>query len=104
MLKARKKNRVVWIPDEKADEYKKLGYILSDEDGKTIYQPEDKDATIESLRKANNLRQQRIAEMELMMKQKAPHDPSKEPEAKPSKVEDPAGSNAKAKGSATKDT
>ena len=33
MLKARKGNRVVRIPDEKANEYKALGYSLFDEKG-----------------------------------------------------------------------
>ena len=30
MLKAAKKNRVLRIPDEKAAEYKKLGYTITD--------------------------------------------------------------------------
>ena len=37
MLKARKGNRVVRIPDEKANEYKALGYSLFDEKGHVIY-------------------------------------------------------------------
>ena len=41
MLKAAKKNRVLRIPDEKATEYKKLGYTITDMTGKVIYEPED---------------------------------------------------------------
>ena len=41
MLKAAKKNRVLRIPDEKAAEYKKLGYTITDMTGKVIYEPED---------------------------------------------------------------
>lgn len=41
MLKAAKKNRVLRIPDEKAAEYKKLGYTITDMAGKVIYEPED---------------------------------------------------------------
>lgn len=41
MLKATKKNRVLRIPDEKAAEYKKLGYTITDMIGKVIYEPED---------------------------------------------------------------
>lgn len=69
MLKARKKNRIVRIPEEKADEYKKLGYTLTDEDGNIVYQPEDKDATISQLRLENSKLNQKIAEYELVMKE-----------------------------------
>ena len=31
MYKVEKKNRVLRIPDEKFDEYKKMGYIIRDE-------------------------------------------------------------------------
>lgn len=41
MLKAAKKNRVLRIPDEKAAEYRKLGYTITDMTGKVIYEPED---------------------------------------------------------------
>lgn len=71
MLRARKKNRVVRIPDEKAKEYEKLGYIITDENGKTIYAPEDKDATIAALRKENQKLKQQLAEKDLLLKQKA---------------------------------
>lgn len=38
MLKARKRNRVVRIPDEKANEYKSLGYSLYNESGEAVYE------------------------------------------------------------------
>lgn len=68
MLKARKKNRIVRIPEERADEYKKLGYTLTDEEGNVVYQPEDKDATISALKLENAKLNQKIAEYELIMK------------------------------------
>lgn len=70
MLRARKKNRVVRIPAERADEYKKLGYVITDENGKIIYQPEDKDATIAALRKENQLLKQQLAEKDLLLSKK----------------------------------
>lgn len=69
MLKARKKNRVVRIPDEKADEYKKLGYTITDENGETVFQPEDKDEIISTLRKENQQLKQQVTELELLLKQ-----------------------------------
>lgn len=38
MLRAKKGNRVVRIPDEKMDEYKALGYTITDMSGKMIYE------------------------------------------------------------------
>ena len=38
MLKAKKGNRVVRIPDEKMGEYKALGYTITEMDGKIIYE------------------------------------------------------------------
>ena len=38
MLRAKKGNRVVRIPDEKMDEYKALGYTITDMTGKMIYE------------------------------------------------------------------
>ena len=92
MLKARKKNRVVRIPEEKAGEYKKLGYTITDENGKTVYQPEDKDATIAALRKENQQLMQKITEYELLLKQangkKAPE--AEKPAEEPAAPEEPA--------------
>lgn len=70
MLKARKKNRIVRIPEEKADEYKKLGYTLTDEYGNIVFQPEDKDATISALKLENARLKQQSTEYELLMKGK----------------------------------
>lgn len=100
MLKARKKNRVVRIPDEKADEYKKLGYTITDEAGNTVYQPEDKDETIVALRKENQQLKQKITEMELLMAQANSGKAQKEQ----SDVADDgkADSNTKGKGTAAK--
>lgn len=41
MYKARKKNRVLQIADEKVDEYKQMGYTILDEADKTIWAAED---------------------------------------------------------------
>lgn len=101
MLRARKKNRVVRIPDEKAKEYEKLGYIITDENGKTIYAPEDKDATIAALRKENQKLKQQLAEKDLLLSQQKPgkvDEPTQEPEkpaeetpaADTGKVDEPA--------------
>ncbi len=65
MLKARKKNRVVRIPDEKKGEYEKLGYTITDEEGNVVSEPENKDATIAELRKENALLKQKLTEYEL---------------------------------------
>lgn len=59
MIKARKGNKVVRIPDEKAGEYKSLGYSLYDENGKAIYihvKDSEKVKTLE--REAASLRQE----------------------------------------------
>ena len=79
MLKARKRNRIVRIPDEKVGEYKKMGYTITDLDGKTIFEPQDDKATIASLRKEIAVLKQKIAEYELLMVQKGK---TAEPEAK----------------------
>ena len=44
MYKARKKNRVLQIADEKVDEYKQMGYTILDEADKTIWAPEIQNA------------------------------------------------------------
>ena len=112
MLKARKKNRIVRIPDVKADEYKKLGYTITDEDGNTVYQPEDKDATIAALRKENQQLKQKITELELEKAQansgKATEQPEtpEEPKEAPKQPEEQAaaddGKTTKGKGTAAK--
>lgn len=69
MLKAHKKNRSVRIPDEKAEEYKKLGYRITTMDGKTLYAPVDKDKEIADLKAENARLHQRITELNLELEQ-----------------------------------
>ena len=82
MLKARKKNRVVRIPETSAAEYKSLGYTLVDETGLVVYEPEDKDATIATLRKENAMLKQEIEEYKLLLKATAPKEKTKTDKAK----------------------
>ena len=51
MYKVEKKNRVLRIPDEKFDEYKKMGYIIRDENDNVLFEPENIKATAEKLKK-----------------------------------------------------
>lgn len=91
MLKARKKNRVVRIPEEKVEEYKKLGYTITDENGNTVYQPEDKDATIAALRKENQQLKQQLAEKDLLLNQKQSGKAEETPETLVQQPEEAAG-------------
>lgn len=61
MLKAKKLNRVVRIPDEKIGEYKELGYSIYDVDGKAIYEPQDDKQRIAELEKENAELKKQIA-------------------------------------------
>ena len=54
MYKIEKKNRVLRIPDEKFDEYKKMGYIIRDENDNVLFEPENIKATAEKLKKEND--------------------------------------------------
>ncbi len=54
MYKVEKKNRVLRIPDEKFDEYKKMGYIIRDENDNILFEPENIKATAEKLKKEND--------------------------------------------------
>ena len=54
MYKVEKKNRVLRIPDEKFDEYKKMGYIIRDENDNVLFEPENVKATAEKLKKEND--------------------------------------------------
>lgn len=62
MLKAAKKNRVLRIPDEKAAEYKKLGYTITDMTGKVTYEPEDTAKKASALAAENENLQERLHE------------------------------------------
>ena len=64
MLKARLKNRILRIADEKADEYKKLGYTITDMEGNLIFAPEDKDREIAELKRKVAGLEARLAEYE----------------------------------------
>lgn len=44
---AQKKNRIIRIPEEKAEEYAKMGYEITDEEGKVVA-----DAAIETIERA----------------------------------------------------
>lgn len=54
MYKVEKKNRILRIPDEKFDEYKKMGYIIRDENDNILFEPENIKATAEKLKKEND--------------------------------------------------
>ena len=54
MYKVEKKNRVLRIPDETFDEYKKMGYIIRDENDNVLFEPENIKATGEKLKKEND--------------------------------------------------
>lgn len=70
---AKRKNRIIRIAEEKADEYSKMGYTIAREDGSVVSEPEattvdganlaikklreetaDKEAAIETLKAENN--------------------------------------------------
>lgn len=53
MLKAKKKNRVVRIPDEKATEYRALGYTITTMDGTIVSEPDDDKHRIQKLESEN---------------------------------------------------
>ena len=53
MYKVEKKNRVLRIPDEKFDEYKKMGYIIRDEHDNVLFEPENIKAPAEKYKKEN---------------------------------------------------
>ncbi len=81
MYHARLKNRVVAINEDKAKEYAKMGYLVTDTTGEVIYHPEattlegaknqikqlkeqidDKDEAIKTLKKENAQLKKKLAE------------------------------------------
>ena len=86
MYKVEKKNRVLRIPDEKFDEYKKMGYIIRDENDNILFEPENIKATAEKLKKENDELKAAI-QARATMGAVAPtsEDPEKKPAAKGSK-------------------
>lgn len=71
MLKARKRNRVLRIPDEKIEEYKKMGYTITDEEGNTVFEPQDDKDRIAELERENALLRQKLGEYEVLGVKKA---------------------------------
>ena len=69
MLKAKKGNRVVRIPDEKKKEYQVLGYTISDMSGKVLYEPTDPKKEIESLKAPLDDMEKEKAELEEKLKE-----------------------------------
>ena len=65
MYKVEKKNRVLRIPDEKFDEYKKMGYIIRDENDNVLFEPENIKATAEKLKKENDKLKAKLEEATL---------------------------------------
>ena len=65
MYKVEKKNRVLRIPDEKFDEYKKMGYIIRDENDNVLFEPENIKATAEQLKKVNDELKAKLTEATL---------------------------------------
>lgn len=51
MLKAKKKNRVLRIPDEKKAEYEALGYTITTMEGDVVFEPEDAAKKVADLEK-----------------------------------------------------
>ena len=67
MYKARRRNRVLRIPDEKIEEYKKMGYTITDEDGNTVFEPQDDKAKIVELEREIGLLKAKVAEYEMIL-------------------------------------
>jgi cell division septum initiation protein DivIVA len=65
MYKVEKKNRILRIPDEKFDEYKKMGYIIRDENDNILFEPENIKATAEKLKKENDELKTKLKEVTL---------------------------------------
>lgn len=81
MLKARKRNRVVRIPDEKANEYKSLGYSLYNESGEAVYEHVVPAERIRALEEENALlkqENQRLKDELGMLKARTSGDGNKE--------------------------
>lgn len=64
MLRARKANRVLRIPDERAKDYVALGYTIESMEGTILNQPEDPKALIVELRTELAKKDERISYLE----------------------------------------
>lgn len=69
MLKAKKGNRVVRIPDEKKKEYQILGYTISDMSGNIISEPTDPKKEAESLKEQVDALEKEKADLEGKLKE-----------------------------------
>lgn len=69
MLKAKKGNRVVRIPDEKRKEYQLLGYKISDMSGNVLYEPTDPKKEAESLKAQLDVVKKEKTELEERLKE-----------------------------------
>ena len=85
MLRAKKGNRVVRIPDEKMDEYKALGYTITDMAGKMIYEHvepskklEEAEKKIAALEKENAALKEELANIAGYKDQEPPAEAIKE--------------------------
>lgn len=67
MLKAKKANRVLRIPEERAKDYAALGYTVTDMDGKVISKPDSPAETIKELKAELAKKDKRIAELEAQL-------------------------------------
>lgn len=85
MYKVEKKNRVLRIPDEKFDEYKKMGYIIRDENDNVLFEPENIKATAEKLKKENDELKAKLEEATMGAVAPISEDSEKKPAAKGSK-------------------
>nr|UWG22781.1 MAG: hypothetical protein [Bacteriophage sp.] len=92
MLKARKANRVVRIPDEKKDVYIKLGYTITDMDDNIVHEHveptqrlKDLEAENEALKAENAALKEKLSQNETVseaVEEKAPAEKSTKAAAK----------------------
>lgn len=63
MLYAEKKNRMLQIPDEKKDEYIRMGYSISTMDGKVVYQHMNQEQKLEFIEAENEKLKAEVEEL-----------------------------------------
>lgn len=64
MLKAKKDNKVVRIPDEKINEYKKLGYSIYDMEGNLVFEYVNPSEKLKKLEAENAELKNKISDLE----------------------------------------
>ena len=74
MLRAKKRNRTVLIPEDKRADYEGLGYTITDAEGNVLSEPKDIEGENRKLRKENRalkkenaLLRQKIGELTTLM-------------------------------------